>query len=149
MSLVIMSLNCYVPAIGIILSIPLTEKIYIKKEEYDIKSLTIDIFKKYIYERKNNILKDLTNDASDLDLWHVNVDYADGVYTEEYIVQKLGGEKMMPHFLFNNCFSQPLEARKIHIIITGECPNFLPLEQRKFRFLYNVLTIFIPAYALY
>ena len=84
-----MLLNCFVLGNGTTFSIPFSEKVYIKKEEYDIKSLTIDIFKEYIYERKNNILKDLTNDASKLDLWHVNVEEVVDVFTEDDIVQNL------------------------------------------------------------
>ncbi|GBB99880.1 hypothetical protein RclHR1_36690001 [Rhizophagus clarus] len=69
-----MLLSCFVLGTGTIFSIPLSEKVTIKKDEFSIKSLTIDILKKYIWERENDILKNLTNDASKLNLWHVNVE---------------------------------------------------------------------------
>ncbi|CAI2169618.1 7253_t:CDS:2 [Funneliformis geosporum] len=112
-----MSLNCFVLGTGTIFSIPLSEKIPINKVEVPIKSLTIDFLKEYIYERKNNILKDLTNDASKLELWHVNVEEVVDVFNEDDIVQKLGGNKMKPTFLFSDYFSDQPPARKIHIII--------------------------------
>ncbi|GBB96505.1 hypothetical protein RclHR1_02770007 [Rhizophagus clarus] len=111
-----MSLGCYVPAIGIFFSIPLTKKIFIKNAEISIDKLTIDFLKKYIWEQEYNNLKELVNDASQLNLWHVNVDDADDVYTEEDIVQKLGGRKMKPLRLFNYYFNH-LEVGKTHIII--------------------------------
>jgi hypothetical protein len=64
----------------------------------------------------------------ELNLWHVNVEEVDDIFTEDDIVQKLGGNKMKPHHLFRKYFSdQPLEGN-IHIIIqrpppdtTGKC----------------------------
>ena len=136
-----MSLSCYVPAIGISFSIPLTEKFFIKNAEIPIKELTIDFLKKYIWEQESNNLNELVNDASKLDLWHVNVDNADDVYTEGDIVQKLGGVKMKPLLLFNDYFNQPLDKGKIHIIImqppatTGEClPIFYLSNKENFVF---------------
>ncbi|CAB5386898.1 unnamed protein product [Rhizophagus irregularis] len=58
---------------GTIFSIPLSDKISIEKEEYSIESLTIDILKKYIWEREEKNLK-FTDNASELELWHVNVE---------------------------------------------------------------------------
>jgi hypothetical protein len=153
-----MLLGCYVPNIGIPFSIPLTEKISIEDAEIPIDQLNIDCLKQYIL-KKNNKFKKLVDDASELDLWRVNIDDADDVYTEEDIVQKLGGVKMKPFLLFNDYFNQPLDKGKIHIIImqppatTGECLPIFYLSNKKiislFCFLYNVLTIFISAYALY
>ena len=136
-----MLLGCYVPAIRISFSIPLTEIIFIKNAEILIEELTIDFLKKYIWEQESNNLNELVNDASKLDLWHVNVDDADDVYTEEDIVQKLGGVKMKPLLLFNDYFNQPLDKGKIHIIImqppatTGEClPIFYLSNKENFVF---------------
>src|SRR4051812_34008591 len=112
-----MLLNCFVLGTETGFSIPLSEKVSIKNDDYSIKSLTIDILKEYIWERKNNILKDLTNDASKLELWHVNVEEVADVFNEDDIVQKLGGKKMKPNFLFSDYFSDQPSARKIHIII--------------------------------
>ncbi|CAG8628921.1 16400_t:CDS:2 [Funneliformis caledonium] len=100
-----MLLNCFVLGTGTGFSIPLSEKVSIKNDDYFIKSLTIDILKEYIWERKNNILKDLTNDASKLELWLVNVEEVVDVFNEDDIVQKLEGNKMKPNFLFSNYFS--------------------------------------------
>ncbi|CAG8599845.1 16690_t:CDS:2 [Rhizophagus irregularis] len=51
-----------------------SDEVFISKVKYLTKSLTFDILKKYIWERENNILKDLTNDASKLNLWYVDVE---------------------------------------------------------------------------
>jgi hypothetical protein len=67
-----MVLNCFVLNTGTIFSVPFGEKVSIKEEEVLIKSLTTDLLKEYIWEQKNNILKDLTNDASKLDLCNLN-----------------------------------------------------------------------------
>ena len=111
-----MLLGCYVPNIGIPFSIPLTEKISIEDAEIPIDQLNIDCLKQYIL-KKNNKFKKLVDDASELDLWRVNIDDADDVYTEEDIVQKLGGEKMKPLRKFNHYFNQSIDEGKIHIII--------------------------------
>ncbi|PKY49591.1 hypothetical protein RhiirA4_528156 [Rhizophagus irregularis] len=55
-----MLLSCYVLSTGIIFSIPLNNKIVIKKEEYSIESLTIDILKKYIWEHQGHTEISLT-----------------------------------------------------------------------------------------
>lgn len=129
-----MSLSCFVLGVGTIFSISLSEKIPIKQDEVPIKLLTINFLKEYIYERKNNILKDLTNDASKLDLWLVNVKEVVDVFNEYDIVQKLGGKKMVPNFLFSEFFAYEPQAGNIHIIIqlpatTGKCLNFLFLKK--------------------
>ncbi|CAB5368102.1 unnamed protein product [Rhizophagus irregularis] len=66
-----------------------SDKITIKNDEYITKSLTFDILKKYIWERENNILKYLTNDASKLDLWHVDVEEVVDVLTEDDIRRRI------------------------------------------------------------
>ena len=112
-----MLLNCFVLGTGTGFSIPLSEKVSIKNDDYSVKSLTIDILKEYIWERKNNILKDLTNDASKLELWHVNVEEVVDVFNEDDIVQKLEGNKMKPNSLFSKYFIGEPPAGKVHIII--------------------------------
>ena len=47
-----MLLGCYVPAIRISFSIPLAEKVFIKHDEISIDTLTIDLLKKYIWEKE-------------------------------------------------------------------------------------------------
>ncbi|CAB5356761.1 unnamed protein product [Rhizophagus irregularis] len=68
-----MNLNCFVLDTGVLFPIPLGKKVSVEKYEYSIESLSVGTFKEYIWERKNNILKDLTNDVFKLDLWRVNV----------------------------------------------------------------------------
>src|SRR6266540_4256915 len=148
-----MLLNCFILGTGTGFSIPLSEKDSIKNDDYSINSLTIDILKKYIWEWEKDILKDLTNHASKLKLWHVNVKEVVDVLNEDDIVQKLKGNKMKPNFLFSNYFSDQPPAGKIHIIIqppitTDKC--LLILTSRKkiislFCFLYNVLITFVSA----
>ncbi|GES76291.1 hypothetical protein GLOIN_2v1773495 [Rhizophagus clarus] len=77
-----MLLSCFVLGTGTIFSIPLSEKVTIKKDEFSIKSLTIDILKKH-----------------------------------EDDIQKLGGNKMKPNFLFSKYFIEEPPAGKIHIIV--------------------------------
>src|SRR6266498_4650516 len=114
-----MILSCSILDTEIIFSIPLSEKVFIKDDEILLKSLTVDLLKKYIWEREKNIIKDLTNDHSGLNLWNVNVDKVEDVFTDDDIVQKLRGKKMEPHFLFSNYFSNQPPAGKIHIIISS------------------------------
>ena len=148
-----MLLNCFVLGTGTGFSIPLSEKVSIKEDEYSIKSLTIDILKKYIWEREKDNLKDLTNNASKLELWHVNVEEVVDIFNENDIVQKLEGNKMKPNFLFSNYFSGQPPAGKIHIIIqppatTGKCLlifYFSNKENFAICFLYNVLITFVSA----
>ena len=121
-----MLLNCFILGTGTGFSIPLSEKVSIKHDDYSINSLTIDILKKYIWEREKDILKDLTNHASKLELWHVNVEEVVDVLNEDDIVQKLGGNKMKPNFVFSKYFIGEPPEGKIHIIIqppatTGKC----------------------------
>ncbi|CAG8480335.1 11359_t:CDS:2 [Funneliformis mosseae] len=71
-----------------IFSVPFCEKISIKKSDISVKLLTIDLLKEYIWEWKNNILKDLTNNASKFDLWHVNVDEVVDFSTEEDVFRR-------------------------------------------------------------
>lgn len=120
-----MLLSCYVLGTGTIFSIPLSNKIVIKREEYSIESLTIDILKKYIWEREKENLK-FTDNASKLDLWHVNIEEVVDIFNEDDIVQKLEGNKMKPNFLFNRYFIDKPPVGNIHIIIqqpatTGKC----------------------------
>ncbi|UZO20554.1 uncharacterized protein OCT59_012977 [Rhizophagus irregularis] len=127
-----MLVNCSVLGTVTIFSIPLSDKITIKNDEYITKSLTFDILKKYIWERENNILKYLTNDASKLDLWRVDVEEVVDVLTEDDIIQKLGGKKMSPHFLFRNHFNDQLSEGKIHIIIQPLPPTTeIPTKRRR------------------
>ncbi|CAG8640318.1 11576_t:CDS:2, partial [Funneliformis caledonium] len=93
---------------GTIHTIPFGEKVSVEKYEYPIKSLSINILKKYIWEREKDILKDLTNHASKLEFWHVNVEEVVDVFNEDDIVQKLGGNKMKPNFLFSDYFISPM-----------------------------------------
>ncbi|CAB5198247.1 unnamed protein product [Rhizophagus irregularis] len=95
-----MLLSCYVLGKGTIFSIPLSDKISIEKEEYSIESLTIDILKKYIWKREEKNLK-FADNASELELRHVNVKEVLGVFNEVDIKQKLEGNKMKPNFLFS------------------------------------------------
>ncbi|CAB4475965.1 hypothetical protein RhiirA1_495218 [Rhizophagus irregularis] len=111
-----MLLSCYVLGTGTIFSIPLSNKIVIKREEYSIESLTIDILKKYIWEREKENLK-FTDNASKLDLWHVNIEEVVDIFNEDDIVQKLEGNKMKPNFLFNRYFIDKPPVGNIHIII--------------------------------
>ncbi|CAB5291204.1 unnamed protein product [Rhizophagus irregularis] len=111
-----MLLSCYVLSTGTIFSIPLSNKIVIKREEYSIESLTIDILKKYIWEREKENLK-FTDNASKLDLWHVNIEEVVDIFNEDDIVQKLEGNKMKPNFLFNRYFIDKPPVGNIHIII--------------------------------
>ncbi len=148
-----MLLNCFILGTGTGFSIPLSEKVSIKNDDYSINSLTIDILKKYIWEWEKDILKDLTNHASKLKLWHVNVKEVVDVLNEDDIVQKLKGNKMKPNFLFSNYFSDQPPAGKIHIIIQPPITTdkwLLCLPSRKkiislFCFLYNVLITFVSA----
>ena len=112
-----MNLNCFVLDTGVLFPIPLGEKVSVEKYEYSIESLSIGTFKEYIWERKNNILKDLTNDVSKLDLWRVNVAEVVNVSNEDDIVRKLRGDKMKANFLLRDYFSDPPPERNIHIII--------------------------------
>ncbi|CAB5379351.1 unnamed protein product [Rhizophagus irregularis] len=111
-----MLLSCYVLGTGTIFSIPLSDKIVIKREEYSIESLTIDILKKYIWEREKENLK-FTDNASKLDLWHVNIEEVVDIFNEDDIVQKLEGKKMKPNFLFSRYFIDKPPMGNIHIII--------------------------------
>ena len=70
---------------GTTFSVPLSEKVSIKNDEI-LKLLTIDLLKKYIWEWEINILKDLINDSSGLNLWNVNVHKVEDVFTEDDIV---------------------------------------------------------------
>jgi hypothetical protein len=120
-----MLLSCYVLGTGTIFSIPFSDKIVIKKEEYSIESLTIDILKKYIWECEKENLK-FTDNAFKLDLWHVNVEEVVDIFNEDDIVQKLKGNKMKPNFLFSRYFIDKPSEGNIHIIIqppatTGKC----------------------------
>ena len=115
-------------------------------QQYLTKSLTFDILKKYIWERENNILKDLTNDASKLELWLVNVEEVVDVFNEDDIVQKLEGNKMKPNFLLSDYFSvsDSPPQRNIHIIIhrpptTGKClPIFYLSNKGNFAILFSI-----------
>ncbi|PKB99092.1 hypothetical protein RhiirA5_430293 [Rhizophagus irregularis] len=78
--------------------------------------------------KENNILKDLTNDASKLDLWYVDVEEVVDVFD---IVQKLGGKKMSPHYLFRKYFNGQLPEGKIHIIIQPLLPTTEPKSYGK------------------
>ncbi|RGB43525.1 hypothetical protein C1646_737945 [Rhizophagus diaphanus] len=109
-------LSCYVLGTGTIFSIPLGDRILVKKEEYPLKFLSIDILKKFIWEREKEHFE-FTDNASKLDLWHVNVEEVVDVNNEDDIVQKLGGNKMKPNFLFSEYFRDQPPANKIHIII--------------------------------
>ena len=138
-----MLLNCFVLGTGTGFSIPLSEKVSIKEDEYSIESLTIDILKKYIWEREKDNLKDLTNNASKLELWHVNVEEVVDVFNEDDIVQKLGGQKMKPNFLFSDYFQGQPQVRNIHIIIqpptTGKClPIFYLSNKGNFAILFSI-----------
>ncbi|CAG8594823.1 3640_t:CDS:2 [Funneliformis caledonium] len=83
-----MALSCFVLGTRTIFSVPFCEKISIKKSDISVKLLTIDLLKEYIWEWKNNILKDLTNNASKFDLWHVNVDEVVDVSNEEDVFRR-------------------------------------------------------------
>ena len=86
-------------------------------QQYLTKTLTFDILKKYIWERENNILKDLTNDTSKLNLWYVDVKEVVVVLLDD-IVRKLGGKKISPL----ETILMGLPEGKIHIIISaGKC----------------------------
>jgi hypothetical protein len=141
-----MILNCSVLGTGVTVSVPLSEKIPIKNDKISLKSLTVDFLKKYIWEREKNILEDLTNNSSGLNLWNVNVDDVEDVTTENDIEQKLGGKKMRSHYLFSSYFKDEPPVGKIHIIIqpppatTGKC---LPISNKKFA-LSHILYFFYP-----
>lgn len=112
-----MLLNYFILDTGIDFSIPLSKKISIKNDDYFIKLLTINIFKKYIWKCKNNIFKDLTNDAFKLELWYVNIKEIVNIFNEDDIIQKLKGNKMKPNFVFSKYFIGKPLAKKIYIII--------------------------------
>uniref|UniRef100_U9TXP5 Crinkler effector protein N-terminal domain-containing protein n=1 Tax=Rhizophagus irregularis (strain DAOM 181602 / DAOM 197198 / MUCL 43194) TaxID=747089 RepID=U9TXP5_RHIID len=118
-NIVKMNLNCFVLDTGVLFPISLGEKVSVEKYEYSIESLSVGTFKEYIWERKNNILKDLTNDVSKLDLWRVNVAEVVNVSNEDDIVRELKGDKMKANFLLSDYFSvsDPPPQRNIHIII--------------------------------
>ena len=99
-----MLLNCFILDTGDGFSIPLSEKVSIKNDDYSLNSLTIDILKKYIWEQEKEILKVLTNHASKLELWHVNVKKVVDVFNKEDIIQKLEGNKMESNFMFSEYF---------------------------------------------
>ncbi|CAB5180818.1 unnamed protein product [Rhizophagus irregularis] len=106
-----MLINCFVLGTETIFSIPLSDEVFISKVKYLTKSLTFDILKKYIWERENNILKDLTNDASKLNLWYVDVEEVVDVFTEDDIVRKLGGKKMTTGKK-RSADPEPIESKK-------------------------------------
>src|SRR5688572_20891758 len=112
-----MALNCFVLGTGLILTIPFGESVSVEKYEYHTKSLPINILKKYIWEWEKDNLKDFTNNSSKLELWYANAKEVGDVFNEDDIVQKLGGQKMKPNFLFSNYFQDQPPARNIHIII--------------------------------
>ncbi|CAB4419623.1 unnamed protein product [Rhizophagus irregularis] len=114
-----MNLNCFVLDTGVLFPIPLGEKVSVEKYEYSIELLSVGTFKEYIWEHKNNILKDLTNDVSKLDLWRVNIAEVVNVSNEDDIVRELKGDKMKANFLLSDYFSvsDPPPQRNIHIII--------------------------------
>ncbi|RGB24210.1 hypothetical protein C1646_676537 [Rhizophagus diaphanus] len=132
-----MMLNCFVLDTEVHFPIPLDEKVSVGKYEYSIESLSISILKKYIWEREEEILKDLTNNVSKLDLWHVNVEKVVNVSNEDDIVRKLGGNKMEPNFLLSDYFSvsDPPPKRNINIIIhrptTTVSPMYIPSNELK------------------
>ncbi|RGB29766.1 hypothetical protein C1646_672199 [Rhizophagus diaphanus] len=111
-----MLLSCYVLGTGTIFSIPLSNKISIKKKEYSLELLTINILKKYIWECEKEILN-FADNASKLEFWHVNVEDVVGVFNEDDIKQKLKGNKMKPNFLFRKYFINKPPKGNIHIII--------------------------------
>lgn len=140
-------LNCYVLNTRTIFSIPLKDKISIKKNEYS----TIDILKKYIWECEKVNFK-FTDNASNLKLWHVNVEDVVGIFNEVDIKQKLKGNKMNPNFLFNKYFIDKPSEGNIHIIIQLTSTlifYFLKKIILLFYFFYNILITFISTYALY
>ncbi|GES90766.1 hypothetical protein GLOIN_2v1773495 [Rhizophagus clarus] len=115
-NIVKMNLNCFVLDTGILFPIPLGEKVSVEK--YVLHRIVIYQYLQGVFlERKNNILKGLTNDVSKLDLWRVNV--AEVVNISDDIVRKLRGDKMKANFLLSDYFSvsDPPPQRNIHIII--------------------------------